>query len=403
MERRALLVGINDYEHLDNLLWCVNDALAMHQVLAFHENHDPNFDCHMLFGSAEISDAPGQKRVTCNVLRQELQKLFAFDETVLFYFSGHGYAMAGGVYLVTQDGTGTLPGIPLNDILKMANDSPAREVILLIDSCYSGALGEPDQQQDIANLSLRPGVTLLGAARTNEIAQERNGHGQFTRLVIGALKGGAKDVRGRVSAASIYAYVEQALGPWDQRPIYKSNATRLSPLRFCTPSITDSELRRLPQFFPQMDYPYFLNPSYEVTHAETLFEHVAIFKIFKHYQVAGLLRPLFDDDLYFAALHSHPVGLTPLGQFYWQLARQNLLGGSPLSHTPGRSSVPDAESVAQFFHEAYERLAPAFGYETNQATRVAWENVPERNKHLMIAVSAEVLAMLFPPEEPASP
>ena len=64
--------------------------------------------------------------------------------------------------------------------------------------------------------------------------------------------------------------------------------------------------------------------------------------------------------------------------------------------------MPDAESVAKLFHETYERLAPAFGYETRKRTRVLWEQVPERNKHLMIATVAEVLAMLFPPEEPAS-
>jgi hypothetical protein len=87
-----------------------------------------------------------------------------------------------------------------------------------------------------------------------------------------------------------------------------------------------------------------------------------------------------------------------MGQFYWQLAKQNLLGGPPLLLFPRRSPVPDAESVAKIFHEAYERLAPAFGYETREATHETWENVPERNKRLMIAVTAEVLAMLFPPE-----
>lgn len=401
MGRRALLVGINDYDHLPKLRWCVDDALAMRQMLAFHENHDANFDCRMLLSSEVLSDtfdaSSGLTRVTFNMLRTELLKLFAFDDTVLFYFSGHGYATENEVYLVTQDGTETVPGISLNDILELANSSPAREVFLVIDSCHSGALGDPGQKQDVVNFSLRSGVTLLAAARTNETATEHNGHGRFTQLIIGALKGGAKDVRGRVSAASIYAYVEQALGSWDQRPIYKSNATQLSPIRFCIPNIIDEELRRLPQFFPQSDHHYFLNPSYEVTHVEALFEHISIFRIFKRYQVAGLLRPILDDDLYFAALRSHPVELTPLGQFYWQLAKQNLLGGSPPIHTR-RSSVPDAESVARLFHDSYERLAPAFGYETREASRVPWESVPERNKRLMIAVAAEVLAMLFPPE-----
>ena len=217
--------------------------------------------------------------------------------------------------------------------------------------------------------------------------------------MLGALKGGASDVRGMVSAAGIYGYVEQALGPWDQRPIYKSNASQLSPIRYCEPDISDETLRRLPQFFPKPGHQYFLDPSYEVTRPEALPEHVGIFKIFKRCQVARVLRPSIDDDLYFAAIHSHPVELTPLGQFYWQLAKENLLGGIPAFTSLRRNPMPDAESVAKLFHEAYERLAPAFGYETRHETRVPWEQVPERNRRLMIASTAEVLAFLFPPAE----
>ena len=61
--------------------------------------------------------------------------------------------------------------------------------------------------------------------------------------------------------------------------------------------------------------------------------------------------------------------------------------------------MPDAESVARLFHETYERLAPSFSYETREATRVSWDDVPERNKRLMIATAAELLALLFPLEE----
>ena len=61
--------------------------------------------------------------------------------------------------------------------------------------------------------------------------------------------------------------------------------------------------------------------------------------------------------------------------------------------------MPDPESVAKLFHETYERLSPVFNYETRPETRVPWEKVPERNKRLMVAVAADVLAVLFPPEE----
>jgi len=410
MKRRALLVGINAYDYMEKLSWCFEDALAMQRVLEFHENHAPNFACRVLLGSdqPEVEPAPDSvasyERVTFNRLRVALEELLAFDEMVLFYFSGHGHPTEHGVYLVTQDGNPALPGILLNDILLMANESPAKEVVLIIDSCFSGALGESEQIKDLANLHLRPGVTLLAASMAGQQARELNGHGLFTHLVIGALKGGASDVRGRISAASIYAYVEQALGPWDQRPIYKSNASQLSTIRYFIPDVEDEELRRLPQFFPRSDHLFFLDPSYEVTRVgEAIPEHIRIFKLFKRYQVARLLRPTFDEDLYFAAIRKHPVELTPLGQFYWQLARDNLLGGSSQQAPTRRFPMPDAESIAKLFHEAYERLAPAFGYETREETRVPWELVPERNRHLMIAATAEVLAMLFPPGEETVP
>lgn len=48
------------------------------------------------------------------------------------------------------------------------------------------------------------------------------------------------------------------------------------------------------------------------------------------------------------------------------------------------------EQLAKRFHETYERLAPSFGYETRKDSAVPWENVPEKNRLLMIAVCAEI-------------
>ena len=53
-----------------------------------------------------------------------------------------------------------------------------------------------------------------------------------------------------------------------------------------------------------------------------------------------------------------------------------------------------AEQIARAFHETYERLAPTFGYETRKASAVAWKDVPEPNKGLMIAVAGEVMLTL---------
>jgi hypothetical protein len=62
---------------------------------------------------------------------------------------------------------------------------------------------------------------------------------------------------------------------------------------------------------------------------------------------------------------------------------------------------PNPEELARAFHETYERLAPEFGYETRRESAVPWEEVPENNKNLMIAVCEELLnGVLAPP--PAS-
>jgi hypothetical protein len=53
-----------------------------------------------------------------------------------------------------------------------------------------------------------------------------------------------------------------------------------------------------------------------------------------------------------------------------------------------------AEQVARLFHEAYERLAPSHGYETRKASAVPWDDVPEPNRSLMIAVAAEVAPVI---------
>lgn len=58
----------------------------------------------------------------------------------------------------------------------------------------------------------------------------------------------------------------------------------------------------------------------------------------------------------------------------------------------GASAVrPSPVELARLFHETYETLAPSFGYETREASRKPWEDVPEKNKKLMVAVCEKIL------------
>ncbi|MHA2403290.1 MAG: hypothetical protein ACXADH_09900 [Candidatus Kariarchaeaceae archaeon] len=49
------------------------------------------------------------------------------------------------------------------------------------------------------------------------------------------------------------------------------------------------------------------------------------------------------------------------------------------------------EFIARAFHEAYEELAPSFGYETRKKSRVDWKDIPENNRNLMIATVIQLL------------
>jgi hypothetical protein len=45
------------------------------------------------------------------------------------------------------------------------------------------------------------------------------------------------------------------------------------------------------------------------------------------------------------------------------------------------------EDLARFIHKQYEALAPAFGYKTRNASKFPFDEIPENNRKLMIAVS----------------
>lgn len=314
--RRALSVGIDEYP-FGSLRGCVSDAERMAGVLQKHYDGSPNFDCRTLVAPS----GGGHNLITRPILREALDHLFRHKTDVaLFHFSGHGTVNNLDGYVVTQDAQRYDEGVAMSDVLKWANDSRANEVVILLDCCFSGALGNPPAVDNTRAL-LREGVSILTAGRGDQPSVETAGGGLFTSLVVDALEGGAADVLGAVSAPAMYAYVEAALGAWDQRPLFKSHVSQVVPLRRCTPPIDRAVLRRLPVLFPLPAEDLGLDPSYEPTSPTADPGKTATFQDLQSLSRVHLVTPSGALHMYDAAMQSRACRLTPSGRYYWRLAK----------------------------------------------------------------------------------
>ncbi|MBN1349528.1 caspase family protein [candidate division KSB1 bacterium] len=318
--RRALIIGIDAYPNA-RLHGCVNDAQAMGEVLARNANGSKNFDCKLLTaGKIEIDEA---------ALRYHIKELFSFPADVaLFYFAGHGQFTTFGGYLVTQDIKRYDEGVPMDDLLKLANRATRKriiqEVVIILDCCHSGLAGNAEED-DFSWAVLNEGVSILTASRGSQTADEIGGGGVFTGMVCAALDGGAADVTGKVTVASVYTYVDELLGAWEQRPMFKSHVSRLIPLRYCEPEVDLPILRKLSDYFEAADYEYPLDPSYEPDARPKHPEHEEIFAHLQKFRAAHLVVPVGEDHMYFAAMNKKSCKLTPRGQYYWDMIRKGQL------------------------------------------------------------------------------
>jgi len=316
--RKALCVGIDNYT-FGALSGCVNDASRIAGLLSRHFDNSPNFECKV--ASAPLGGAADA--VTRASLRQQLDALFkSKGDCALFHFSGHGTVNNLDGFLVTQDAMSYDEGVAMSEVLQRANSSAASEVVILLDCCFSGALGNPPVVDNTKSL-LREGVSILTASRGDQPSVETGGGGLFTSLVVDALDGGAADPLGNVTSTAVYAYVDTAFGAWEQRPLLKSHVSRLVALRHCRPPIPREILRRLPQLFPLPAEDRALDPSYEESSGAPDPGNVAIFKDLQALSRVHLVTPVDSPHMYQAAINSRSCRLTPTGRYYWRLAEAN--------------------------------------------------------------------------------
>ena len=313
--RKALCVGIDYYNCVGKLYGCVADAYSVKSALDRNSDGTVNFSVNLMTATS------AETCISRKELKSNVEDLFSnAPEIALFYYAGHGYIESTGGYLITSECTEGDDGFPLSELLTIASASKATNKIIILDSCHSGAMGNMNQFQEFSLIN--EGMTILTACSESQYASEEQGHGVFTSLLVDALYGGAMNLLGEVTPGSVYAHIDQALGPWEQRPLFKTNVRNFVSLRKNSPPISLLELHQLTTLFADFGEEYRLDPSFEPDSPNPIKENNEKFRVLQNYNRVNLLIPVGAEHMYYAAMENKSCKLTPLGIHYWKLVRK---------------------------------------------------------------------------------
>ncbi len=325
--RKALIVGIDHYDHISSLHGAVSDAYSVKSVL------ERNADGTLNFAQPRLMTGTGPgAAVSRTELREAVEELFRDDADIsLFYFAGHGYIDGAGGFICGSDCATGHDGLSLHDVMTFANNSPAKNKVIILDSCHSGVAGANPNVGQVAEI--KEGVTILTASTADQYAMEANGSGVFTSLLVDALSGAAANLVGDVTPGSVYAHIDQSLGNWAQRPVFKTNVKKFVSLRETDAPIELAKLQKLTVLFQEATTQLQLDPAYEPERSGKEDDSVpspdpvknADFAVLQALVKVNLVRPVGAPHMWHAAIESKTCELTVLGQHYWRLVKQDLI------------------------------------------------------------------------------
>ncbi len=187
--KKALIVGIDNYDHVGSLSGCVSDASSVRAILERNADGSPNFV------TPKSLIAGATQSVTRSALKAALRELFSDDADIaLFYFAGHGCVEDTGGFLFTSDTACGDEGIALSEVITLANRSKAKNKVIILDSCHSGILGNRPDGNGLAEVC--EGMTILTASTEHQYAKEANGTGVFTSLSSPCVKRSGRESGG---------------------------------------------------------------------------------------------------------------------------------------------------------------------------------------------------------------
>ena len=221
-DKFAIVVGIDQYSTysgLSSLNYAVADAKALADVLeadGYQVLRRFNADANRRF----ILDS-------IDTVKQMAELSDRSDSTLLFSFSGHGFAANGENYLVTQDASRDElfeTGLAISDVQRALRETGIARRMIFIDACRNdphpnakstGAESFVDQHKG-------EGEAILFSTRAGEFSYESSqlGQGVFSYFLVKGLAGEAVS-DGSVSLQGLKTYLEKNVRFWTGKHIGK--------------------------------------------------------------------------------------------------------------------------------------------------------------------------------------
>ncbi len=193
----AIVIGIEEYrQKLPKADFAVGDAKLMSEYLVKVMGYPEENVVTLVNDHAALGDFVKyfEKWLPNNVEK---------GSTVLVYYSGHGAPnpKTGDAYLVPYDGDPAFiaeTGYSLKRLYDALGKLPAKEIVVALDSCFSGAGGRsviakgarPLVMNISGNLALSKNMTVMSASSGEQISStyDEKGHGLFTYFLLKGIK-----------------------------------------------------------------------------------------------------------------------------------------------------------------------------------------------------------------------
>ncbi|MDM8568171.1 caspase family protein [Thiotrichales bacterium HSG1] len=189
----ALVIGINQYQHITNLSTAVNDATEIAQIL----QNEYGFRVTTL-----INHQATRKGIIRALTK--LNKTLKANTQLLIYYAGHGFYNedADKAYWIPTNASmeDESEWLIADRITSQIKANPAKQILLVSDSCYSGTLtrnrnlqklkSNQDQRHHYLQKMLKKSARILIASGGNEPVSDVGGQGHsiFAQVFIDSLK-----------------------------------------------------------------------------------------------------------------------------------------------------------------------------------------------------------------------